>query len=76
MYYKIMLYICKVIQTTNKMNTKYNFWLNFKVEGSNRERMCTTIAVSERSAKAHVKLRFGKSVKVKFIEIVNNGIAK
>lgn len=71
-----MLYICKVIQTTNEMKTKYNFWLNFKVEGSNREQMLTSVAVSENAAKASVKKCFGKSVKVKFIEVVNNGIAK
>ena len=70
-----MLYICKVIQTTNKMKAKYNFWLNFKVEGSNREQMLTSVAVSENAAKVSVKKCFGKSVKVKFIEVINNGIA-
>lgn len=70
-----MLYICNVIQTINKMKTKYNFWLSFKVEGSNRDQILTSVAVSENAAKSSVKKCFGKLVKVKFIEVINNGVA-
>lgn len=57
------------------MKTKYNFWLSFKVEGSNRDQILTSVAVSENAAKSSVKKCFGKLVKVKFIEVINNGVA-
>ena len=55
------------------MKTKYHFWLSYKVDGSDRERMNTTDAVSERSAKAHIQKCYGKEIKINYLEIQNQG---
>lgn len=56
------------------MKTKYHFWLSYKVEGSDRERMNTTDAVSEKAAKNHIRKCYGKGIKITYLEIQNQGI--
>lgn len=66
-----MLFIIRIFGYKFKtMKTQYHFWMAYKIEGSDRERINTTIAVSERAAKSHVQKCYGKEVKIMFNEIV------
>lgn len=55
-----------------KKQIKYNFWIMFKVEGSERERTITTVANNKKQAKLNVCECFGNSVKVTFLDILKN----
>lgn len=58
------------------MKVKFHYWLNYKVQGFERSMITTTEAVSERAAKSHIKSCYGKSVKITYIEVQNQGIIR
>jgi len=58
------------------MKAQNKYWINYKVEGSERERQVVTNATSEIEAKQQVQEMFGKEIKVEYLEIKNNGEVK
>jgi hypothetical protein len=58
------------------MKTINKYWIEYKVEGSERIRQVVTNAVSEKQAKANVQDMFGKDINIEYLNIINNGEVK